>query len=521
MRKTSIVAILVAFTFLACSMSIQPMAITSDLGATEAPVNPHTFAGFDSENITIVLQTPANQSTVEGTFNMTLDITSVNGPLNLTLFIEDEIYPDYNVTNIGTGIQNVTVDTTTLVEGNLNFTLLFEDNSTGTNDKETYYLIFNVDNHGAPNVEIITPEALANFTGMDDLYLNITSDYPQVTMNITIDGEMTPEFNATIVDTGANNFTINATRYENGEHELDIVVYTEEGLEDSTSITLFFLDHVRFFIRGLTQYDTLMGDAEIQIRVDSPYDSVLFSTYVDDVLAPDVNNITLETGTSTFDFNTTSYSEGEHNFTFKAFDDFGHVWETTWVLVIDNHGAPEVEFISPTDDIVVGTALFTIEIESTWDVVNVSVYIDDNLYETHINVPVGEFAFYIDTNANLTKWEHVVKIVVETEEGETAEVESTFGFANMKVEELASLGILLGLAIFIPLYRRRNGEPLRPVLVLDLVFAGIVVIAFVILGVTNLGFAIWHLNLASIWIIGGILVFLNWVLPLLKDIQGN
>ncbi|MHA1907569.1 MAG: hypothetical protein ACW98Y_09770 [Candidatus Thorarchaeota archaeon] len=516
MRKTRLLAILVAITFLACSMSIQPLAITSELGATEAPVSPHTFAGFDSDNITIVLQTPANQSTVEGTFNMTLDITSVNGPLNLTLFIEDEIYPDYNITTIGTGVQNVTVDTTTLTEGNLNFTLLFEDNSTGTNDKETYTLLFTVDNHGAPEVEIITPVALGNFTGLDDLFLNITADYPQVYLNITVDGEMTSEFNATLVDVGAENYTINATRYENGEHDLNIIVYTEEGLSDSVEITLNFLDYVRFFIRGLTQFDSLSGNASLQIRVESPYDSVELSAYVDGELTDDVSNITLPTGTSTFSLDTTPYSEGEHNFTFKAYDDFGHMWEVTWVFIVDNHGVPSVEFVSPTEDIVVGYTAFTVDIESTWDAVDVTVYVGDEQLANYTDVAPGEFTFYIETGS-YSKWEHVVKVVVETDEGETAEVESTFGFANMQIEEIGSIVVLLGIAIIIPLYRRRGGESLRPVLILDLVYGSVVAAGFLILGVTDLGFAIWHINLASIWILGGILAFMNWVLPILKD----
>ncbi len=518
MRKTSLIAILVSIAFLTCSLSIQPMALTSDLGTAEATVNLHTNAGFDSDNITIVLQTPANQSTVEGIFNMTLDITSVNGPLNLTLYIEDEIYPDYNGTTIGTGIQNVTVDTTSLAEGHLNFTLLFEDNSTGTNDKETYYLVFTVDNHGPPSVEILAPTAQANFTGLDDLYLNITSDYSQVYLNITVDGEMTSEFNATLVNVGAANYTINGTRYENGEHEIGITVYTEEGLEDTATLSLFFLDYVRFFLRGLTQYDTLKGVTDIEIRIFSPYNSVEFSAYVDGTLIPDVSNITLETGITSFSLDTTPYSEGEHNFTFRAFDGFGHMWETHWIFVIDNHGAPGIEFISPSNDIVVGTAAFTVNIDSTWNDVTIRVYVDDEEVANYTNVPVGEFTFYLDTSP-YTKWEHVVKIVVETEEGETAEVEQTFGFANMKLEEIASLGILLGLAFLIPLYRKRNGEPLRPILVMDLVYGGIIAVAFIVLGVTNLGFLIWHLNLGSIWILGGILVFLNWVLPILKEEQ--
>ncbi|MFW9955006.1 MAG: hypothetical protein ACFFD3_10680, partial [Candidatus Thorarchaeota archaeon] len=406
MRKTSLVAVLVVAAFLASAIFAQPITPISTLETTEAPVILQTFAGYDSENITIVLQSPANGSRIVGTFNMTLSITSVNGPLNLTLYIEDEIYPDYNRTEIGTGIQNVTVDTTILSEGYLNFTLLFEDNSTGTNDKESYYLEFNIDNHGVPNVEFLGPAPLTNFTGLDDLYLNITADYSEVYLNISVDGELTPEFNATLVAIGANNFTINGSRYENGHHDITVVVYTEEGLEDTAERTLYFLDYVRFYIRGFTQYDRIMGNAEIEVRVTTPYQNVTFSAYVDGALAPGVINITLPDGISSFTLNTTLYSEGEHNFTFIAYDSFGHIWERHWIFIVDNHGVPMIDIISPTNDVVIGYTAFVVNIETTWEDVTVRVYVDNIEITNYTHVSPGEFTFYIDTNI-YSKWQHI------------------------------------------------------------------------------------------------------------------
>ncbi|MDF1539005.1 MAG: hypothetical protein P1Q69_08885 [Candidatus Thorarchaeota archaeon] len=521
MRKISLLAIFAITALFASSICIQPMTITSAMGITEAPINPHTFAGFDSDNITIVLQTPANQSTVEGTFNLTLDITSVNGPLNLTLFVDGEIYPDYNITSIGTGLQNVTVDTMTLPEGLLNFTLLFEDNTTRTNDKESYSLLFTVDNHGMPQVEILGPEAGGTFTGLDDLYLNITSDYSEVYLNVTIDGEMTSEFNHTLEPTGAANYTINGSRYENGHHDIKVFVYTEEGLQATDEITLYFLDYVRFWIGGITEYDHVAGDAEFQITVESPYDSVELSVYVDDVLASDVSNITINEGRSTFNIDTTGYSEGDHNFTFKAYDAFGHFWMSEWELVVDNHGAPSVEFVSPTEDLVGGYVAFTIDIDSTWDTVTVTVYVDDDDNGTvYTDVTPGEFTFNIDT-AIYDKWEHTIRVVVETDEGESVEIEEVYGFANMRLNEIVSLALLIGAALLIPLYRKKNGEPIKPAIILDLVYVAVLIAGYVILGVNSISSAIWHINLASIWILGGVLVFMNWVLPLLKEDYEN
>jgi len=500
------------------------MTTTSNMGVAEAPIIPHTFAGYDSDDINATFLYTSfslgNNSGVEGIFNMTMDIELLNDPVNLTVFVENAIYPDYNLTSIGSGTQNVTIDSTTLAEGFLNFTLLFSDNTTGTNERQSYFYSFDVDNHGAPHMDIIGPVALSNFTGLDDLYLNITSDYSEVYLNITIDGEIIPEYNQTIVPSGAANYTINGSRYENGNHDIEVLVYTEEGLESTDSITLFFLDHLRFWLRGVTHFDRLVGDTEIEIVVESPYDSVELSAFVDGELASDVSNITIAVGTSTFTINTTQYSEGEHNFTFKAFDAFGHFWMTEWELIVDNHGTPLVEFVSPDQDLVIGYVGFTIDIESTWDTVTVFVYIDDVSSTNYTDVVPGEFTFYIITS-DYSKWEHVIRVVVETNEGESAEIEKTFGFSNMRIEEIASLAILIGAALIVPLYRKKNGEPIRPAIILDLVYVAVLVAAYIIIGVTSIPTAIWHINLASIWILGGILVFMNWMLPLLKEGSEN
>ncbi|MFW9920838.1 MAG: hypothetical protein ACFFED_14635, partial [Candidatus Thorarchaeota archaeon] len=424
-------------------------------------------------------------------------------------------FSNYNGTEITPGSMNITVDTTMLPEGALNFTILLEDNSTGTNDKETYHLVFTIDNHGAPVVELLSPAADGIFTGLDDLELNITSDYTEVFLNVTVDGAITSEFNATLVPVGAGNFTINGTRYENGHHQIGIIVYTEEGLQDSVTLTLIFLDYIRFLINDVTAYDDIAGVFEFDITIQSPYDSATIELFVDDVFDSS-NDYEVTNDSVIFPLDTTAYSEGEHNFTFIASDEFGHTWTRLWVFVIDNHGVPEIDLISPTTDVVVGYAAFIVNIESTWDTVTVRVFVDNVEIENYTDVVPGEFIFYIDTSI-YSKWEHTLKVVVETEEGESAEVEDVFGFANIRIEEVISLVVLLGLAIAIPLTRKKGGEPIRPIIILDLIYIAVIAAGFLVLGITTLNYLVWHFNLGSIWILGSILVILNWVFPLLKE----
>ncbi|MEE9541238.1 MAG: hypothetical protein V3V85_07080 [Candidatus Thorarchaeota archaeon] len=516
MRKTStLLALIIISALIVGSIRMQPMAESDAEGLTGIEFSSQSMirAGFDSENISIALLNIANQSTVSGTFNMTLNVTSVNGPLNLTLFIEGEVHVDYNQTLTFAGLNNITVNSTILSEGNLNFTMLFENETFTPPDRESYYLVFNVDNHGPPAFELVGPEADSTLTGLSDLLVNISSDYSQVYANVTVNDEITQEYNQTLVPTGLTNLTINCSRYENGVFDIGITIYTEEGLEVSSERSYYFLDYVFFFVRGLAHYDAISGNAEIEVIVETPFENVTLSVLVDGILALDIANITVPAGTSTFNLNTTGYSEGEHNFTFKAYDHLGHKYETMLVLVVDNHGVPIVEFIG-SELMVVGLTEFTINITTTWDTVSMTVYVDGAEVAGLVNVTVtaGENTFLIDVG-NYTKFEHDVKVVITTGEGENGEVERKFGFASVRIEEIGSLLLLLGFAAFIPLLRRKNGQPIKPVLIVDLIFIIVIIAVFLALGVTTYPLMVWHFNLSSIWAIGIALIFANWAIP--------
>ena len=469
----------------------------------------------DGEAIAIEHQSPAFGSTVSGIFNLTLLIGSDYDPLNLTLYIEGVIQSDFNKTPIGIREQVIQVNTTNLPEGLLNFTLVFEYNKTGENAIVSYFIEFNVDNHGTPGVEIISPVELTTISGLTDIWLNVTSTYSNVYLNITVDGKLVPEFNATIIPIGEGNYTLNSSRYENGNHIIRITVFTEEGESFTIERELVFLDYVRLFVLDYAAYDEVSGDANIPIRIETPYDNATVSLYIDGTLVQEVINVTVYPGQNIIQFNTTLFTEGEHNFTFKAFDGYGHMYPYRILLVINNFGPPVLRFTT-TADVVIGRAEFIVGVDSDWTTLQASVYVDDNLVSDYknrtVDVTSGSFTFYINVG-NYSKAEHVVRVVMLTPEGETSEIERVFGFASIRIEEIASAVVLIGLAIFIPIYRRKDGQPIRPIIILDLVFFGVVLGAFLILGISSLPFLEWHINLASIWAIGSSLVFANWVFP--------
>ncbi|PNX51218.1 MAG: hypothetical protein BV458_11815 [Thermoplasmata archaeon M9B2D] len=474
----------------------------------------------DGVPITIDHLSPANQTTVSGVFNLTLLIGSEYDPLNFTMFVEGIIpYSQFNNSYIGIKEQIISIDTMELPEGALNFILLFEYNVTGENARVTYHLLFMVNNHMAPSIVILGPAPNTIVTGLTALWLNITSTHPELYLNVTVDGDITEEFDRTAILPGANNYTINTSRYDNGEHVIGIVAYTGEGASASDSLDLQFLDYVRVWISGLTNYDIVKGILQFGIRVLTPYDNVTASLYVDDQLASEFHNITLLPGYNAVSVNTTQFTEGNHNVTLLAYDIFGHMWRFTMVWVIDNLGAPELRFAT-TNAVMIGYATFIVDVESDWNSLTAAVYVDDVVLADYNNVTVdvssGRFTFRIDMGL-YSKTEHTVKVVMITPEDDVAEIDRVFGFASIRIEEIISFVVLLGLAIIIPLYRKTKGTPLKSVLILDAVFALVTGGAFLILGITTIPFLVWHVNLASIWAIGATFVFANWALPFLLE----
>lgn len=474
----------------------------------------------DGLPITVDHLSPANQTQVSGVFNLTLEIGSEYEPLNFTLFVDGVIH-EYNETPLGIKHQIVAINTTGLVEGLRNFTLLFYYNITGEEAQAVYTLVFNVNNHLAPTIIILDPTEDSTVTGLVDFWLNISSTHPELYLNITIDGVITDEYNRTAINVGAFNYTLNTSRYENGNHLIGITAYTGENATATTEITLVFLDYVRVWISGLTSNDKISGDEEFTLRMEMAYDNATVSFFINGTPVVNLQNITVYPGTNTITLNTTLYPEGIHVIMIVASDGFGYEWETSMILEIDNKGAPTIRYAT-TDAVVIGLAAFTIDVNSAWDELIVSIFVDDVVISDYENVTVdvssGSFTFYIDTGA-YSKTEHTVRIVMTTIEGDNSEVERIFGFASLRFEEIISLGILVGLALIIPLFRKKQGHPIKTVLMVDTIFALVIIGAFMMLGISTIPFILWHVNMASIWAIGGILVFTNWALPFIGEDQ--
>jgi hypothetical protein len=173
---------------LAGAIYVQPLAMTTNDTSMVARLDDSHYsvtAGFDSQNISVSLVSPTNRSGASGDLDITIDITSDFGTLNVTLLIEDAIYSAYNKTPIGTGNQLLSVDTLTVDEGNLNFTILLEYKDVTWDEKESFYLEYFVDNDLQNfEVSLLSPANESTVTGTASLLLNITTDFAFVNFTL-------------------------------------------------------------------------------------------------------------------------------------------------------------------------------------------------------------------------------------------------------------------------------------------------------------------------------------------------
>ena len=233
MKSTSrLLSILLLAMMLAGVIYIQPLAMTTNDGsmaARQEDSNRFVTAAFDSQNISVSLVSPTNRSGVSGPLVITIDITSDFVTLNVTLFIEDAIYSAYNKTPIGVGNQPLSVDTTTIAEGNLNFTILLEYKDATWDEKESFFLEYFVDNDFENfEVSLTSPANESTLTGTASLLLNITSDFAFINFTLYIEGEIYPAYDGATIPSDAS-INYKQEFYANGT----TICYTVDGSSET------------------------------------------------------------------------------------------------------------------------------------------------------------------------------------------------------------------------------------------------------------------------------------------------
>ncbi len=457
-------------------------------------------------HINVTLISPTNHSVdIKGLLNITFEVHSTYSPLNLTVAVQGHYVSDYINRTINNGTVFVLINTTDYRDGQALIDNWFID-SYGHLTHVVVEVFLN--NHEAPQVEILGPAEGSRVTGLFNLTLNISSDYAQVNLSVYVDQKITPEYNVTVVPSGIYNAAINASRYSNGEHNVSVVVRTMEGLTDSNFTMLNFFDYIRFKITSNENYDIVSGIVNITLRVDAITDNNRAWLLVDNVTDPQVNGIHIGNGTQIISFDSTKYDDGRHTIQIFLHDSTVHKWNQTVILTFDNHHEPNATWVGPTYWVVSGQVTFQVQINSDYPRVNVTVYIDDEIIPAYNNTEVssGLFQFTIDTT-QYSEAKHTIKVVITTPEGLEYTLTHEIAFSSLTIPEIVSFIVLIGIGLFLMFRRFRSGQPMKFVVWTSVFYAIFVAALMWSLGINTFEDLYWFINLASVWSIGLVFIF--------------
>ncbi len=505
----------IIFTLLPTQMNVP--YVTNSGSYNNFEINNKVLSLEYDPHINVTLISPTNHSLdIKGVLNITFEVHSTYSPLNLTVAVQGQYVSNYINRTINNGTVFVLINTTQYRDGQAYIDNWFRD----TYGHLTHVVVeVFLNNHEAPKVEILSPTEGSRVTGLFNITLNISSDYAQVNLTVYVDGKETPEYNTTVVPSGIYNAAINGSRYTNGEHNVTVLVKTMEGLTDTNSTTLNFFDYIRFKITSNENYDVVSGIVNITLRVDAITDNNYAWLLVDNETDPQVNGIHIGNGTQIISFDSTKYDDGHHTILIILRDSSVHKWNRTVILTFDNHHEPNATWIGPTYWVVSGQVTFQVQINSDYSKVNVTVYIDDEIVPEYNNTEVssGLFQFTIDT-AKYSETKHTIKVVITTPEGLSYTLTHEIAFSNLSTFEIVSFVALIAVAFFLLLRRYRSGQPMHFVVWTVIFYALFVAGIMWSFGTKTLEDLYWHINLASVWSIGLVLIGLIIFIEVLESV---
>ncbi|MFW9944209.1 MAG: hypothetical protein ACFFB7_04365, partial [Candidatus Sifarchaeia archaeon] len=428
MRSTRrLLTVLLLAIVLGGVFQIRPLAITdsNDYGAQLDTSRFIHLAGLDSQNISVSLVGAANRSGVSGTFNITLDITSDFGTLNTTLFIDDSIYSAYNKTALTPGIQNLTVNTGGLAEGNLNFTVLFEYENSTWDEKETYYLVYFVDNI-LPNFEvgILNPANESTLVDTASLDLNITSDFDFINFTLLVDDVAYPSYDAVLIAAESQTINVDTTTLREGWLNFTLVFdYSIVNVQENHLYHLEFLvdndgQPITLTLVSPTNQSQVSGVFNLTVEVASDYGVANLTLFVNDIIEySQYNETLLPYGVHDLTLDTLVLEEGLNNFTVFLW----HNSETVsyyYEFIVNNYGAPTVVILSPElDATFTGVQTLELNITSGQGSANLTISVDGVVTPEYNSTPVSAgVGFYSINGSRYENGFHTMAVSVKTAE---------------------------------------------------------------------------------------------------------
>ncbi len=264
---------------------------------------------IDNTPPTAQILSPSNSTVIHDVVNITVMYSDI--------FLREAILLIDNETVNITGTYNYTLDTTTMTDGLHNITLIVQDKA---GHESTTSIVVIVDNT-PPTGEITSPANDTYHRGT----ITITVSYNDLTLEqalLIIDNE-------TINITGLTSYTLDTTSLNDGEHIIKLVVTDKAGHAASDEITII-VDNTPptasinspmngAVVSGTVTIDVSYGDANLEEA----------RLYLDNTLVAELTG-------STYQLDTTQYSDGTHTLKLVVSDKAGNTMESTITITIDN-----------------------------------------------------------------------------------------------------------------------------------------------------------------------------------------
>lgn len=255
----------------------------------------------------VAIISPRKDSRVTGLFTITLNITSDYQYVNLTMFVDGKVTPEYNITQVPSGIYNAAINASRYTNGEHNVTALVRTMEGLTDSNYTMLNFFDY-----VRFRIISNENYDIVSGL----VNITLRVDAITSNnrawLYVDNQTT-EVNGIHIGNGTQIISFDSTKYSDGEHTILIVVHDSTVHKWNHTVILIFDNHHEPNATWVgPTYWVVSGQVTFLVQINADYPTVNITVYIDDEVVPQYNNTQVASGLARITIDTAQYSEGKH-----------------------------------------------------------------------------------------------------------------------------------------------------------------------------------------------------------------
>jgi len=362
---------------------------------------------FDNYQIYVTITAPGAGTTVSGTMqvNASVPAYAVRGEL----FIDDSLV-DVDTT-IAAGQFQFSINTTSYRDGNRNLRVVAYDPDGAT---AVMARTANFDNW-AISVAITSPTGGATVSGT----ATITANVPAYAARgeLYVDGALVDT--TTTISSGSYSFSLNTKNVHDGTHSMTVVAYDPDGTSAAGTIGVTVDNYkISCTLWWPTTGATISGTSTCWIY--APDYSVRGELYVDGALAGFATVLQFVGGGFGYfqvDLVTSSFSDGPHAFSARAYDPDGNYAGATTRPVIDNYQV-YAAIASPTEGQTVSASV-TVRVNVPPYATKCELYVDGMLANSSTTQSGGQFAPAFNT-LSFTDGKHTVTVKVFDPDGNTA-----------------------------------------------------------------------------------------------------